>query len=121
MINDALAPAVTRLETALDRIGSPALEGKKVFTAVFADTAVMEARASDARRRSCTLLGPLDGRLVSVKALFDVADHVTTAGSKVLRLAPATADATVVARLRAAGAAPGADTDGPHAPWTTPF
>jgi aspartyl-tRNA(Asn)/glutamyl-tRNA(Gln) amidotransferase subunit A len=51
------------------------------------------------------MLGPLDGRLVSVKALFNVAGHVTTAGSKVLRrLAPAKADAVAVARLRAAGA-----------------
>jgi aspartyl-tRNA(Asn)/glutamyl-tRNA(Gln) amidotransferase subunit A len=105
MGTDALAPALARLEKALDLIGSPHFEGEKVFTAVFAETASSEARASDARRRAGTLLGPLDGRLVSVKALFNVAGHVTTAGSKVLRrLAPAKADATAVARLRAAGA-----------------
>ncbi len=49
--------------------------------------------------------GPLDGRLVSVKALFDVAGTVTSAGSAVLRrLPPAAEDAEVVERLRAGGA-----------------
>lgn len=49
-------------------------------------------------------LSPLDGRIVSVKDLFDVAGQVTTAGSTVLADRPAAvADAPVVARLRAAG------------------
>ena len=48
---------------------------------------------------------PLAGIPVSVKDLFDVAGQVTTAGSTVLaRAAPAPADSTAVARLRAAGA-----------------
>lgn len=54
--------------------------------------------------------GPLAGIPVTVKDLFDVAGSVTTAGSKVLHdgaaaAAPAERDASVVARLRAAGAA----------------
>ena len=92
--------AVQRLEAALARIASPDLEGKKAFTAVFT-----EAEAADRRETSGQSLGPLDGRIVSVKALYDVAGTVTTAGSAVLRgLPPAAKDAAVVQRLRAAGA-----------------
>jgi len=50
-------------------------------------------------------LGPLAGRPVSVKDLFDVAGQVTKAGSKALRNASiASVDCPAVARLRAAGA-----------------
>jgi aspartyl-tRNA(Asn)/glutamyl-tRNA(Gln) amidotransferase subunit A len=51
-------------------------------------------------------LGALDGAIVSIKDLFDVAGEVTRAGSKVLadEGRPATADAPVVRRLRQAGA-----------------
>ena len=48
--------------------------------------------------------GPLEGVRVSIKALFDVAGHPTTAGTVVLGDPPATRDAMAVARLRAAGA-----------------
>jgi aspartyl-tRNA(Asn)/glutamyl-tRNA(Gln) amidotransferase subunit A len=49
--------------------------------------------------------GPLAGRPVSVKDLFDVAGHPTTAASASLHDAPpSTSDAPAVARLRAAGA-----------------
>lgn len=47
----------------------------------------------------------MDGRIVSIKALFDVDGEVTSAGSRTLcRRAKAEADAVAVARLRAAGA-----------------
>ncbi len=60
----------------------------------------------DARHRSGTPLPPLAGLAVSVKDLFDVAGHPTTAGSVVLQDRPAaSADCPAVARLRAAGAA----------------
>ncbi len=51
-------------------------------------------------------LGPLDGAIVSIKDLFDVAGEPTRAGSKILaeEAKPAAADAPVVRRLRAAGA-----------------
>lgn len=49
--------------------------------------------------------GPLQGWPVSIKDLFDVAGHPTSAGSAVLADAPpASQDAPAVARLRAAGA-----------------
>ena len=93
-----------RLEAALGRIAAPELEGAKVFTAVFAESARREAEAADRRAAAGRLLGPLDGCIVSVKALFDVAGTVTSAGSAALRRLPsATQDAVVVQRLRAAG------------------
>ncbi len=56
--------------------------------------------------RAGASLGPLDGVLVSIKDLFDVAGEATRAGSKILaeEAAPAKSDAVVVQRLRAAGA-----------------
>ena len=56
--------------------------------------------------RAGVSLGPLDGTIVSIKDLFDVAGEPTRAGSKILaeEAAPAKADATIVQRLRAAGA-----------------
>jgi aspartyl-tRNA(Asn)/glutamyl-tRNA(Gln) amidotransferase subunit A len=54
---------------------------------------------------SARALGPLDGAIVSIKDLFDVAGEPTRAGSKILADAPpAVADAPVVRRLRSAGA-----------------
>jgi aspartyl-tRNA(Asn)/glutamyl-tRNA(Gln) amidotransferase subunit A len=67
-----------------------------------------EARAAadyfDKLRKLGALPGPFAGIPISIKDLFDVAGHVTTAGSVVLQDAePATHDAVAVARLRAAG------------------
>jgi aspartyl-tRNA(Asn)/glutamyl-tRNA(Gln) amidotransferase subunit A len=95
-----------RLEHALARIADPAGEGARTCLTVYAEAARQAADASDARARSGTSLGPLDGALITIKDLFDVAGEVTRAGSRVLaaRGKPATADAPAVARLRAAGA-----------------
>ncbi len=95
--------AVARLEAALARAQAP--DAANTFTALFAETARDEAEAADRRAAAGTTRGPLDGRIVSVKALFDVAGTVTSAGSAVLRAQPpAIDDALVVTRLRAAGA-----------------
>ena len=97
--------ATSRLEAALARIRSPEHEGSKIFTAVYESSARREAEASDARRAAGTMRGPLDGRIVSIKALFDVAGEPTSAGSALLRRQPpAAVDAPVVVRLRGAGA-----------------
>jgi aspartyl-tRNA(Asn)/glutamyl-tRNA(Gln) amidotransferase subunit A len=95
-----------RLEQALDRIADPAGEGARACLMVYAEAARAAADAADARRRAGITLGPLDGAIVSLKDLFDVAGEVTRAGSKVLAEegTPAAADAPVVRRLRAAGA-----------------
>jgi len=55
--------------------------------------------------REASPLGPLAGVPFAVKNLFDVAGLSTLAGSKINREhAPATADATLIARMEAAGA-----------------
>ncbi|WP_050629886.1 amidase family protein [Bradyrhizobium viridifuturi] len=95
--------AVARLEAALTRARSS--DAENTFTALFEESARCEAEAADRRVAAGTTRGPLDGRIVSVKALFDVAGTVTSSGSAVLRaLPPAAEDALVVKRLRAAGA-----------------
>lgn len=64
------------------------------------------AAAVDAGLAAGLPLPPLAGLAVSVKDLFDVAGAPTTGGSATLAdAAPATADCTAVARLRASGAA----------------
>lgn len=92
------------LDQALALARTPA--AAQVCTALFEDEARAAARAADARRRAgAPPLSPLDGLPVTVKALFDVAGHVTHAGAALRRQAPpATRDAAAVARLRAAGA-----------------
>lgn len=91
------------LEQAYAQAEQPA--ARHIFIALMQDSARAEADAADARRRTGISLGPLDGMLVSVKDLFDVAGGPTSAGSKIRRTAiPATMDAPVVARMRRAGA-----------------
>jgi aspartyl-tRNA(Asn)/glutamyl-tRNA(Gln) amidotransferase subunit A len=95
-----------RLEQALARIADPNGEGARACLSVYADAARAAADAADARTAHGVRRGPLDGVIVSIKDLFDVAGEVTRAGSKILaeEAAPAVADAAVVQRLRAAGA-----------------
>jgi aspartyl-tRNA(Asn)/glutamyl-tRNA(Gln) amidotransferase subunit A len=62
-----------------------------------------EAERAAARFRSGARLGPLDGVPVVVKDCIDVAGLPTTNGTQFL-MVPATSDAVVVQRLRAAGA-----------------
>ena len=93
------------VEAALARIGDPAGEGARVMLKVDEDAARAAADESDRMRKSGIVPSPIAGLPVSVKDLFDVAGEVTTAGSVVLKDAPpARHDATVVARLRRAGA-----------------
>ncbi|AUX44947.1 amidase [Sorangium cellulosum] len=75
----------------------------RAFIASRAGEIRAQARASGERRRAGAALGPLDGVPVAIKDEIDVAGYPTTAGTRFLR-AVAREDATVVARLRAAGA-----------------
>jgi aspartyl-tRNA(Asn)/glutamyl-tRNA(Gln) amidotransferase subunit A len=95
-----------RLEAALGRIDDPKGEGARACLTVYRDQANAAADAADARAKAGVSLGPLDGTIVSIKDLFDVAGEVTRVGSKVFAEEgkPATADAPVVRRLRAGGA-----------------
>jgi len=95
-----------RLEIALGRIDDPKGEGARACLTVYREPAKAAADAADARAKAGISLGPLDGTVVSIKDLFDVAGEVTRAGSKALaeEAKPAVADAPVVRRLRAGGA-----------------
>jgi amidase len=67
--------------------------------------ALDEARASDARRKAGTLLGPLDGIPLSLKDNIETAAPMhTTAGAEILLDNVAAKDAPLVAQLRAGGA-----------------
>jgi aspartyl-tRNA(Asn)/glutamyl-tRNA(Gln) amidotransferase subunit A len=95
-----------RLEAALARIADPKGEGARACLTVYTQAARDAADAADARAKAGISLGPLDGAIVSIKDLFDVAGEVTRAGSKVLAEEgkPAAQDAPPVRRLRAGGA-----------------
>jgi aspartyl-tRNA(Asn)/glutamyl-tRNA(Gln) amidotransferase subunit A len=101
-----IASAHDRLDAALARIDDLSGEGSRACLTVYREAARAAADAADARARAGISLGPLDGAIISIKDLFDVAGEVTRAGSKVLAEEgkPAAADAPVVRRLRAGGA-----------------
>jgi Asp-tRNA(Asn)/Glu-tRNA(Gln) amidotransferase A subunit family amidase len=78
--------------------------GLKAFIAVDRGDVMAQAKAAGARWRAGAPLGPFDGVPVAVKDELDQAGYATTAGTKFIGTTPAAHDATVVARLRAAGA-----------------
>jgi len=78
-------------------------EHQSIFTDVPQDRLLADARAADARQESGTLLSPLDGQFLAVKASIDVQGLSSHAGSRLYRPDPAQSDAPIVARLRAAG------------------
>ncbi len=87
----------------LDRIErvDPAVNA---FLLVTADRALAEAKAAETEIAQGQWRGPLHGIPYATKDLIDVAGLATTCHSKLRRDHRATADATVIARLRAAGA-----------------
>ena len=96
------ASAVVRAALAHIAADDPVLNA---FTAVLGERALGRARALDNARLEGRELGPLAGVPLAVKNLFDIAGLPTLAGSKINReCAPAPRDATLVARLEAAGA-----------------
>ncbi|GLQ05054.1 amidase family protein [Sneathiella chinensis] len=105
MMDDAVtfpwdsATVSDRLDQVLDRLVNRG-EAPSAFTAVLEKRSrdmAAAIKAGDAR--------PLAGALVSIKALLDVRDEVTHAGTDVLAgNAPATADAPCLQRLEDAGA-----------------
>lgn len=100
-----MTKAVTaRLQEKLQDLQDP--DGPaRAFRLVMAASALVEAEASDRRHAAGETLGPLDGKLVSVKDILDVRGEQSLAGSGQRGETPrAAADAPVVARLRAAGA-----------------
>jgi aspartyl-tRNA(Asn)/glutamyl-tRNA(Gln) amidotransferase subunit A len=93
-----------RLEAILSRLALRA-DSETVFAKLYPGSARAAADAVDARQKAGVTLGPLDGTVLSIKDLFDVAGEPTTAGSLMLKTAaPALRDAVIVRRLRQAGA-----------------
>jgi len=79
--------------------------GLNCFTATTFERAGREAAAIDALRARGQPLPPLAGVPYAVKNLFDIEGLVTLAGAKVnASNSPAAADATLIARMHAAGA-----------------
>lgn len=121
---DGKRSAAGRIADALERIADN--DGRlKIITALAGETARRLASASDARRAAGGLPEPLDGLLLGVKDNIALAGMPWTAGLGAWRERMAASDATVVARLRSAGAIPlamvnmhegalGATTDNPH-------
>jgi aspartyl-tRNA(Asn)/glutamyl-tRNA(Gln) amidotransferase subunit A len=92
-LTDAVLARIERVEP---RLGS--------FITVTADLARKQAEASDARRKRGESLGALDGIPLAIKDMIHVRGVRSTAGSRILGDFIAPFDATVSARLRAAGA-----------------
>lgn len=76
----------------------------RAFIAVRPDDLATQAAASATRWKAGKPIGPWDGVPVAIKDEMHVQGYRTTVGTTFLNPAPATVDATVVARLRAAGA-----------------
>jgi aspartyl-tRNA(Asn)/glutamyl-tRNA(Gln) amidotransferase subunit A len=79
-------------------------EELRAFITVTADSACAAARLADRDLGSGHDRGPLHGIPIALKDLIDQAGVPTTAASHVRPLTPATSDAIVTARLKAAGA-----------------
>jgi len=93
------------VEAALAKAQDKAGEGARAFTRLYREGALAAAEAWDRLAKAGGTPPPLAGLPVSIKDLFDVAGETTLAGSVALKGAPpAAADATIVRRLRAAGA-----------------
>ncbi len=76
----------------------------KAFITVCADAAMEAARAAESALVKDGPAGPLHGVPIALKDLFNTAGVRTTGGSRILADSVPSADATVVSRLRAAGA-----------------
>jgi Asp-tRNA(Asn)/Glu-tRNA(Gln) amidotransferase A subunit family amidase len=82
-----------------------ALDGElKAFAHLDREHVRAQARALDERRKQGHPLGPLHGIPVAIKDIIDTADYPTELGSPLAAGRRPRHDATVVARLRAAGA-----------------
>jgi aspartyl-tRNA(Asn)/glutamyl-tRNA(Gln) amidotransferase subunit A len=124
LIKSRQVSPVELTQACLDRIGSwePFVNA---FITVTADQALEASRAHEKLIAAGYYLGPLHGVPIGIKDNVFTAGVRSTAGSKILADNVPTSDATVVERLRAAGAvilgklnlhefATGATTDNPH-------
>ncbi len=113
MIGERRFTSVELITAHLERIQqvNPALNA---VVELLADSALQQAHAADARLAAGESCGPLHGVPFSIKDSIDVAGTKCTAGTLGRKnAAPAQQDATLVYRLRAAGAIPIAKTNLP--------
>ena len=99
---DGRCSSVELVQTCIER--SARLDGYFNSVRCLADDALLQAQASDDRRRAGRARGPLEGIPVLVKDNIDVAGMATTAGTLALEGSRPSSDAHLVARLRHAGA-----------------
>jgi aspartyl-tRNA(Asn)/glutamyl-tRNA(Gln) amidotransferase subunit A len=79
-------------------------ERVQAFNSFDAEDALVQARASDARRAAGRARGPLDGIPVGLKDVIAVVDQPLTASSRMLANFVSPYDSTATLRLKAAGA-----------------
>jgi len=101
-----LASGATTATALAERALARATEHKALnaFVALVPEAVLAQAAAADRRRRSGQALSPIDGVPIAVKDNYLTEDYPTTACSRALPDEAEGIDATVVARLRAAGA-----------------
>ncbi|MFT3987008.1 amidase [Aestuariivirga sp.] len=103
-LDSGRAAARGLVEASLAAIADPGGEGARAFISLDPAGALAAADYIDGLRKAGRALSRFAGIPISVKDLFDLTGQVTTAGSMVLKgELPATADATVIARLKAQG------------------
>jgi aspartyl-tRNA(Asn)/glutamyl-tRNA(Gln) amidotransferase subunit A len=99
------ASSASLTDECLSRIADPAGEGRRTFVKVWTENARAAAQAQDTLRNAGYTASLIAGIPISVKDMLDVAGETTLAGTKALDdAAPATEDAPVIRRLKAAGA-----------------
>lgn len=95
--------SVELTKSMLDRIATVD-SGLKSYAIVTADRALADAARLDSEAASGTWRGPLHGVPIAVKDLCNTADVATAAGMEIHRANVPSRDATVVTRLKQAGA-----------------
>lgn len=104
-LSEGRTTSVALTELALARAQDAAGEGARVFTKLYAESALALARASDTLRAAGIVRSAVEGLPISIKDLFDIEGETTMAGSVAREGEPAAdANAEVVQRLVAAGA-----------------
>jgi amidase len=103
LIRQRQLSAVEVVSAVVERIDryNPTLNG---FLLVLSDQALDQARQADREIAAGQWRGPLHGVPVGIKDLIDVAGYPTTAGMGIFKDRVSAKDATVVKRLRQAGA-----------------
>jgi len=101
-MNDHADSAASKLERACTAIDSS--KALNIWSYLDLENAHAAAAASDARRCTGQLRGPLDGELIAIKGNIAVANWPYEGGLRVRRGVRAHEDAPIIAKLRASGA-----------------